>query len=202
MRLEDILKKWRDNPSTTRQMALLERISAALEASPSCIGAVVVGSFAKGNADRVSDVDLVVFCSDGAENSLISSIEQQITQSDIFIKFDGIHDPKSPFQKLIFEDFTSIEFHVISPDTELILEQPFVQIVNRDRCLESRASSRLASAEHDTMAYRYGDRFLAWELFTCLKWLWRGDFKTAKRYLVNLGRAIEASEDTDGSAVA
>lgn len=201
MRFEDILRRWRDNPSTTRQIALLKRVSAALQASPDCTGAAVVGSFAKGSADRVSDIDLVVFCSDDAGNSLIRAIEQQITLSEIFIKFEGVHDPKSPFQKLIFEDLTSIEFHVISPDTELILEQPFVEIVNRDRCLESRASSRLAPTEHDMTAYHYGDRFLAWEVFTCLKWLWRGDFKTAKRYLVNLGRAIEASEETNGSAV-
>jgi predicted nucleotidyltransferase len=76
MRFEDILTRWRGNPSTTRQIALLKRVSAALKASPDCIGAAVVGSFAKGNADRVSDIDLVVFCADGAGNSLIRAIEQ------------------------------------------------------------------------------------------------------------------------------
>jgi predicted nucleotidyltransferase len=199
MRFKDILTKWRDNPSTTRQIALLERVSVALQVSPECTGAAVLGSFAKGSADRVSDIDLVVFCAEGAANSLILTIEQQFTASNIFVKFDGLHDPKSPFKKVIFEDVTSIEFHVVSPYTELNLQQPFVEIVNRNRCLESRASSRLAPTEHDMTAYHSGDRFLAWEVFTCLKWLWRGDLKTAKRYLINLGRAIEASEEINPS---
>ncbi|WP_345816660.1 nucleotidyltransferase domain-containing protein (plasmid) [Paraburkholderia sp. PREW-6R] len=201
MRFADILTDWRGNPSTTRQIALLERISAALDASSDCTAAAVVGSFAKGTADRVSDIDLVVFCADGAGNVLLHLIEQQITPSEIFLEFGGVHDPKSPYKKLIFEDLTSVEFHVIAPDTELIIEQPFVEIVNHDHYLESRMSSNIAPTEHDMTAYRYGDRLLAWELFTCLKWLWRGDFKAVKRYLVDLGRAIKASEETDGSAV-
>ncbi|CAB3673927.1 hypothetical protein LMG24238_02251 [Paraburkholderia sediminicola] len=200
MRFEDFLKRWSDDPSTTFQITLLMRIAAAVRDSPDCIGAVVVGSFAKGTADRLSDIDLVAFCSGGAARSLFQTIQQQIAPANVFITFDGAHDPDSPFQKLIFNDLTSIEFHVISPDTELILEQPFVEIVNRDRCLESRTSSRPASTEQDPIVFRYGDRFLAWELFSCLKWLWRGDFQKAKRYLVKLGRAIEASEERDGTA--
>lgn len=200
MRFEDFINKWRDNPSTTFQIALLMRIAAAVRDSPDCTGAVVVGSFAKGTADRLSDIDLVAFCSGGAGHSLFQTIQEQIAPSSVFIAFDGEHDPDSPFQKLIFEDLTSVEFHVISPNTKLTLEQPFVEIVNRDRCIESRTSSRPAPAEHDLTVFRYGDRFLAWELFSCLKWLWRGDFKKTKHYLIKLGRAIEASEESDGSA--
>lgn len=200
MRFEDFLKRWRDNPSTTSQITLLMRIAAAVRDSPDCTGAVVVGSFAKGTADRLSDIDLVAFCSGGAGHSLFQTIQQQIAPTNVFITFNGAHDPDSPFQKLIFNDLTSIEFHVISPDTELTLEQPFVEIVNWDRCLESRTSSRPAPTEQDLTVFRYGDRFLAWELFSCLKWLWRGDFQKAKRYLIKLGRAIEASEERGGTA--
>ncbi|CAE6763900.1 nucleotidyltransferase domain-containing protein [Paraburkholderia haematera] len=200
MRFEDFLKTWKDNPSTTFQIELLMRIATAVRDSPDCTGAVVVGSFAKGSADRLSDIDLVAFCSEGAGHSLFQTIQQQIAPSKVFATFDGAHDPNSPFQKLIFFDLTSVEFHVISPDTDLTLEQPFVEIANRDHCLESRTSSRLAPPEHDMTVFHYGDRFLAWELFSCLKWLWRGDFKKTKRYLVKLGKAIEASEEYDGSA--
>ncbi|WP_172160745.1 nucleotidyltransferase domain-containing protein [Paraburkholderia elongata] len=200
MRFEDFLKRWRDNPSTAFQIALLMRIAAAVRDSSDCTGAVVVGSFAKGTADRLSDIDLIAFSSEGTGRSLFQTIRQQIAPSKVFVTFDGAHDPDSPFQKLVFDDLTSIEFHVISPSTELTLEQPFVEIVNRDRCLESRTSSRLAPTGRDMTVFRYGDRFLAWELFNCLKWLWRGDFQTAKRYLVKLGRAIEASEEGEGSA--
>ncbi|MEI7297141.1 hypothetical protein WCQ02_33850 [Paraburkholderia tropica] len=49
-------------------------------------------------------------------------------------------------------------------------------------------------------AYGYGDRGLAWELLTCLKWLWRGDVAAAKRYLIALGKAIDASEASEARA--
>jgi predicted nucleotidyltransferase len=197
MLIEDLLERWRDDPSTESQIALVARIAAAIRNSPVCTGAALVGSFAKGNADRLSDLDLVVFCSEGAGHSLLQTIREQIAPLNAIFTFEGAHGSGSPFQKLIFEDFTSIEFHVIAPDTELILEQPFAEVVNRDRYLESRTSSRSATMDRDTTVFRYGERMLAWELFNCLKWLWRGDYEAVKRYLVKLGKAIEASERSE-----
>jgi predicted nucleotidyltransferase len=199
MRFQEFLERWQNNPSTTLQVALLTRIADALRESPDCTGAVVVGSFAKESADRLSDIDLVVFCSEGGAHSLLQTINQQIAPSKVLFTFDGMHDPDSPFQKLVFEDMSSIEFHVVSPRMELTVEQPFIEIVNRDSYLESRTSPRLAATKRDMTVFRYGDRFLAWELFNCLKWLWRGDYAAAKRYLVKLGKAIETSEGGDRS---
>ncbi|WP_156967185.1 hypothetical protein [Paraburkholderia ferrariae] len=42
-------------------------------------------------------------------------------------------------------------------------------------------------------AFHSGDRYLAWELLSCLKWVLRGDYASARRYLVKPGKAIEAS---------
>ncbi|PQV50054.1 hypothetical protein [Paraburkholderia sp. BL21I4N1] len=93
-----------------------------------------------------------------------------------------------------------MEFHVIAPSIELTLEQPFVEIVNRNACIDARTSSRVASTGHDMTVFHNDGQFLAWELFNCLKWLWRGDLKTTKRYLIKLGKAIEASEGDPQSA--
>jgi hypothetical protein len=82
---------------------------------------------------------------------------------------------------------------VMAPGTALTVEQPFVEIVNRNGSLDSRTSPRFAPVAHDMAVYHYGDRSLAWELLSCLKWIWRGDYRTAKHYLVQLGKAIEAS---------
>lgn len=201
MHFEEAIQQWKDNPTTAIQIALLTRIASALRSSPDCMGAAIVGSFAKGSADRLSDIDLVAFCAQGAGHSLFQTIRQQVASSNALFTFDGARDPDSPYQKLIFNDFTSVEFHIISPGIELTLEQPFVEIVNRNACIEARTSSRLAPTEHDMTVFYDGGRFLAWELFTCLKWLWRGDFKTARRYLIKLGKAIEASERDPQAAV-
>jgi len=194
MTFDDFLKTWDVHPSTLRQRTLLNRIAAALRDTPDCTGAVVVGSFAQGRADRLSDIDLVAFCAEGTAANVFETIRQQIDAKQILMRFDGNHEAASPFQKLILEDFTSIEFHVIAPCTALAIERPYIEIVDRNRYLETRVSPHPAAVEHDKRAYRDGETFLAWELLTCLKWLWRGDFDRAKRYLVRLGRAIEASE--------
>jgi len=68
-----------------------------------------------------------------------------------------------------------------------------VEIINREDCLASRTASRLASNERDMTAFHSGDRYLAWELLSCLKWVLRGDYASARRYLVKPGKAIEAS---------
>ncbi|MBC8729595.1 nucleotidyltransferase domain-containing protein [Paraburkholderia sp. UCT2] len=70
MSFEEFLERSRNKPSTTLQIALLIRIADALRESPECAGAVVVGSFAKDSADRLSDIDLVVFCLEGAGHSV------------------------------------------------------------------------------------------------------------------------------------
>ncbi|WP_429294976.1 nucleotidyltransferase domain-containing protein [Paraburkholderia sp. CI3] len=64
----------------------------ALRESPECAGAVVVGSFAKDSADRLSDIDLVVFCLEGAGHSLLQTIIKQFAPSKILFTFDGMHD--------------------------------------------------------------------------------------------------------------
>jgi predicted nucleotidyltransferase len=194
MLLEDFFERWQDDPSVASQIALVARIAEAIRHSPICTGAALVGSFAKGSADRLSDIDLVVFCSEGAGHSLLNTVREQIAPLNAIFTLEGSHGSGSPFQKLIFEDFTSIECHVIAPDTELTLEHPFVEVANRGRYLESRTSSTSAPMDRDLTVFRYGERMLAWELFNCLKWLWRGDYATVKRYLVKLGKAIEASD--------
>ncbi|WP_409340052.1 nucleotidyltransferase domain-containing protein [Paraburkholderia sp. CI2] len=67
-------------------------MAAALRESPECAGAVVVGSFAKDSADRLSDIDLVVFCLEGAGHSLLQTIIKQFAPSKILFTFDGMHD--------------------------------------------------------------------------------------------------------------
>jgi len=52
-----------------------------------------------------------------------------------------------------------------------------------------------APGRGELVAYRHGDRWLPWELFNCIKWLSRGEVATAREYLVQLGRAIEARRE-------
>ncbi|MDO8284638.1 MAG: nucleotidyltransferase domain-containing protein [Rhodoferax sp.] len=198
MKLEDFLHRSAVLPETKLQLALLQRITVIIQDSPACIGAVLLGSFAKGIADRVSDLDLVIFCNDDTGNDVLASIRAQIPAAEVFNEFNGSHGPGSPFVELILYDFTSIEIHAIAPATKFAVRRPFVEIVNRERCLESRLSEKPAPSRDVLVPYRHGPQWLSLELFNCMKWLSRGQTEEAKQYLVRLGKAIEES-DVNGS---
>jgi predicted nucleotidyltransferase len=193
LNLPDIVALGRDQPATAPQIALLTRLAAALRASPDCLGLVLVGSFAKGAADRLSDLDLVAFCGDGAGGAVLDVFRAALADADVLMRFDGRRGPDSPYEAVILGDLRSCEFHVIAPAQPFALKRPYVEVFSRDGCVAARASDDPAPGRADTPVYHGGDRWLPWELLECLKWLSRGDADNAKRHLVRLGRAIEAA---------
>lgn len=193
LNLLDVAALYRDPPATAPQIALLTRLAAALRASPACLGLALLGSFAKGAADRLSDLDLVAFCADGASGAVLDVFRAELAGADVLMRFDGRRGPDSPYEAVIFGDFRSCEFHVIPRAQPLALKHPYVEVFSRDGCVAARASNDAAPGRADTPVYHGGDRWLPWELLECLKWLSRGDADSAKRHLVRLGRAIEAA---------
>ncbi len=195
MPLEEFLQRYDLNPETKLQMTLLRRLLPVLKESSVCLGAVLLGSFAKGLADRVSDLDLVLFCREGTGPELLASVAALIPAEEIFSTFQGSHEGVgSPFTELILYNFTSIEIHTIAPGTKFTVKKPFVELHNIENCLEARLSQSSAPTRDVLVPYRHGPNWLPWELFNCLKWLSRGDVETAKKYLVRLGKAIEAAD--------
>ena len=195
MQLEEFLRRSAATPEVKLQLALLQRIAPLLLETPTCTGAVLVGSFAKGQADRVSDLDLVLFCSENSGHDLLARIRSMIPAKEVFNEFHGSHGVGSPFVELILYNFTSIEIHTIAPETKFTVKRPFIEVVNRNGYLESRLSDKSAPTRDDLVPYRHGQDWLPWELFNCMKWLSRGETGAAKRYLVRLGQAIEAAEN-------
>ena len=201
MPLEEFLQRYDLNPETQLQLALLRRLLPVLKESSACLGAVLIGSFAKGLADRVSDLDLVMFCREGTGPELLASVAALIPVEEIFSTFRGAHTGVgSPFIELILYNFTSIEIHTIAPGTKFKIKTPFVELHNIENCLEARLSQSSAPTRETLVPYRHGPKWLPWELFNCMKWLSRGEVETAKKYLVRLGKAIEAADKPGGSA--
>ncbi|TDM05524.1 MAG: hypothetical protein C4K60_12240 [Ideonella sp. MAG2] len=195
MQLEEFLHHYAADPNTKLQLTLLQRIASVLRATSTCFGAVLVGSFAKGQADRVSDLDLVLFCDEDTGQDVLASVRNMIPIEEVFSEFYGSHGVGSPFVELILYNFTSIEIHAIAPKTKFTVKRPYIELVNRDGYLESRLSDKTAPTRDDLVPYRHGQEWLPWELFNCMKWLSRGETEAAKKYLVRLGQAIEAADE-------
>jgi predicted nucleotidyltransferase len=179
------------NPSLSAHAEWLGAVSAAILASPSCAGAAVVGSLASGTADELSDIDLVVYVLAGTASSVMEELRGIAGSASAVIKVEGAHDGHSQYEKAVRSDLLSYEIHVIEPSTRFRLRAPYIEVVNRNACLESRTSQDKPIGREYQTVFANGEAGLAWELFNCIKQLRRGEVRAARRYLAELGRAVE-----------
>ena len=181
------------NPSLLAHAAWLRAVSTAIRANPSCTGAAVVGSLASGTADELSDIDLVVYVLAGAASRVMGELRGISGSASAVVKVEGAHDEHSQYEKAVRSDLLSYEIHVIEPATRFRLRAPYIEVANRDSYLESRQTQhKPIGREHQTV-FAHGEAGLAWELFNCIKQLRRGEVQATRRYLTELGRAIESN---------
>lgn len=182
------------NSELNRQLGLLIRLHDALAADPRCLGAVAVGSMAEGRADRMSDVDLLVYCEAGAARNILDNLSKIAADRPVVHRLVGEHDASSVYEKVILEDWSSYELHVIEPSTRMRLKPPYVEIINRSNYLESRLSVDKPIGREAAKPYVNGDAGLIWELFNSMKWLRRGEVEFTAKYLQSLGLRLQQRE--------
>ena len=180
-----------ENPELNRQYGLLVRLRQVLAADARCLGAAAVGSLAEGRADRMSDVDLLVFCEAGAARTLLKSLSEAAADAHVVHRLVGEHDSHSVYEKVILEDWSSYELHVIEPSTHMRLKPPYVEVIHLDGCLEARLSDDKPIGRELAKPHVNGDAGLFWELFNCIKWLRRGEVEFTARYLQALGKRLK-----------
>ena len=179
-----------DKPQLSRQYALLLRLQNALSSEPRCLGAAAVGSLAEGRGDRMSDVDLVVYCEQGTAGSILKNLSDVAADRPVVHRLQGHHDASSVYEKVILDDWSSYELHVIEPATRMRLRPPYLALIDRERNLETRLSHDKPIGRQTATPYVNGDAGLVWELFNCLKWLRRGEVDFTSRYLQRLGEQL------------
>lgn len=139
----------------------------------------------------MSDVDLVVYCVSGAARAILKNLSDTAADISVVHRLVGEHDTNSVYEKVILEDWSSYEVHVIEPSTRMRLKPPYVEIVNRDGYLESRLSEDKPIGREAAIPYVNGDAGLIWELFNCMKWLRRGEVDFTSKYLQSLGVRLQ-----------
>jgi hypothetical protein len=102
------------------------------------------------------------------------------------------------YEKVILEDWSSYEVHVIEPSTRMRLRPPYLELLNRDGYLQSRVSEDKPIGRSTARPLVSEEAGLVWELFNCIKWIRRGEVEFTSRYLQALGvelkRRGQASE--------
>lgn len=187
------LDKLAREPRLARQHELLLRLQRQLAREPACLGACALGSLADGRADELSDVDLMVYCEPGAAASILQSLSEVAADRPVIHRLNGRHDEASVFEKVILEDWSSYEIHVVEPQTRMRLRAPYLELISRDDYLESVRRSDDKPIGPDTVKpYVNGDAGLVWDLYCCMKWLKRGHTERGKNFLQQLGTRLGA----------
>lgn len=177
------------------QIDRLRRLQGALAAHPACRALVLVGSYAKGCGDRISDLDLAAFTDEGATDAVLALGLAHIDRAEVLHDFGGLHAAGGAFRKLVFFDWSSCELHVLPLSSPFRLKRPFIVLWE---AVPGVVAERVVDGEpvrhEDFDAYQYGDEGLLWELVDCIKWLRRGKTALARHHLRKLvARMDEAS---------
>jgi predicted nucleotidyltransferase len=181
-------------PALARQHHLIARLRTVLLNDPSCLGAAVGGSLAELRGDRWSDVDMIIYCKTGEARSLMQAISGVAADKPVVYRLEGSHDDFSVYEKVILEDWSSYELHVVEPSARMRLRPPYIEVANRSGYLASRLSDEKPIGRETVRPYASGRSGLEWELFNCMKWLRRGEVGIASRYLQDLGAKLASDE--------
>jgi predicted nucleotidyltransferase len=158
---------------------------------PAIRAIALVGSYAKGLGDRVSDLDLVAFVDPGTADRVLSLARPLLQTDDVLHQFTGRNGSTGAFCKLVYLDFSTVEFHVAEPGA-LRLRRPYLAVWDPHDSLSSLVIDGEPIRHEDFAAYQYGDDGLLWELVDCVKWLSRGQSALAKRHIQKIASEMAA----------
>jgi predicted nucleotidyltransferase len=162
----------------------------------------LVGSYAKGTGDRVSDLDLVVIAEETKADDVLSKAHDALHDDTVLNCFSGRHKSAGAFHKLVYLDFSSVELHVFPRSSSFRLKNPFLSVWDPQLLLPAYVTSGDPVRHEDFPAYEFGDDGLIWELVDCIKWLSRGNLPLAKQYLRKLGAELEHNASSSGTSSA
>lgn len=172
----------------------LHALFTLCRSSPDCAALALVGSFAQGRGDRISDLDLVCFVADGKEREFMELAHEILSREPVLHQY-GRHQPgRVAFRKYVYLDCSSCEFHAFTSQVPFKLRRPFIAIWDPENYLASLVVDEPPPRHEDFKPYPHGDEGLLWELFDCIKWLQRGRTQLAKDYLGKLSATIVASQ--------
>jgi hypothetical protein len=146
----------------------------------------LVGSYAKNCGDRISDLDLVAFFSDGAAESYLLQAHELLNSEEALSAYAGSYRAEGNFWKYVFLDFSSCELYALNLPTALKLRRPYIAVWDPTSLLATLEVDEPPPQQEDFEPYQHGDDGLLWELFDCIKWLKRGRTELTKNYLRKL----------------
>jgi len=138
----------------------------------------------------MSDVDLLVYCETNAASDILKMLSEIAADLPVVHRLSGQHDSCSVYEKVILEDWSSYELHVVEPSTRMRLAPPYLEVLNHGDYLASRTDDQKPIGRSTAKPLSSGESGLVWELFNCIKWLRRGEVGFTTHYLQALGNEL------------
>jgi predicted nucleotidyltransferase len=191
-----LLSKLREQRAPESHLIRLAKLVELAEIDTRILAIFLVGSYARGIGDRVSDLDLVAIAAHGESDSALRAAHNVLSDAEVLNQFTGRHSAGGAFWKLVYLDFSSVEFHVFEPGTKFKLKRPYLSVWDPNNLVEAYVVDGQPVRHEDFAAYEYGDEGLIWELVDCIKWLSRGRNKLARHHLKKLVAEMERTSPT------
>lgn len=188
--LEALLAGLADQGAHPPLLQRLRLLHALCRAWPGCQGLALVGSFAQGKGDRVSDLDLAAVVDDD-EAGLLDRADAILCRGEVLHSYRRHRPGDVAFRKVVYLDFGSCEFHVFNRQSPFRLRRPYLALWNPAGLLQAIEVDQEPPRHESFTPYPHGDDGLIWELIDCVKWLRRGRTGLARDYLVKLGTALQ-----------
>jgi predicted nucleotidyltransferase len=180
----------------------LAALRVLCEESPECIAVALVGSFAQGRGDRISDLDLAAFVANDSEAEFMDRANEILARDELLNAYGEVRPGEVAFRKYVYLDFSSCEFHAFNMNTPFKLRPPYVAVWDPSDFLASLVVNEPPPRHETFEAFPHGTAGLIWELIDCVKWLQRGREQLAKDYLRKLVAAIDQSEQSGNANTA
>lgn len=192
--LNELLHGLRAQQAPASHRVRLTDLVALAGRDPRLQSMALVGSYAKGSGDRLSDLDLVAIAAPGESEAVLQAAQDLLGQAEVLNRFTGTHGAGGRFCKLVFLDFSSVEFHVFEPGTAFRLKRPWLSVWDPAQLLPAYEVDGEPIRHEDFAAYEHGDEGLIWELVDCIKWLSRGRHALARHHLRKLAAEMARCE--------
>jgi predicted nucleotidyltransferase len=198
--LNELLDHLRAQHAPPSHLVRLTDLVALAGHDPRLLALSLVGSYARGTGDRLSDLDLVAIAAPGAAEAVLQAAQHLLGRAPVLNRFTGRHAAGGRFCKLVFLDFSSVEFHVFEPDTAFRLKRPWLPVWDPSQLLPGYVVDGEPIGHQDFAAYEHGDEGLIWELVDCIKWLSRGRQGLARHHLRKIATEM-ARRESEATAV-
>lgn len=188
------LRQYLSDPNLTLHIEAIKFYVSRLSENSIFRSAVIVGSFAKGYPDRLSDIDLVLFVEEKDRTNAFN----YITKAEPFTvvhSFEGVHDEKNSYKKYIFDNYVSAEIHVMAKSYSFKLRKPYITLLDHDGFLDQITEEGNPPEHNEFSALSLGEDGLCWELHDMVKWWTRGKKELVKNHLKKIARKLEENDE-------